>query len=188
LVSFIGSLYIWYAVQVHQTRYLIDVGISAETAALALGLVGLTGIVGQVMIGHLSDRIGREWAYTLAVIGFLATYACLYLLQRWPEAWLMYLMIGLQGFVGYGISTIFAATPADMFAGKNYGVIFGVLATAASAGAALGPWVTGIFFDIWGDYNVAFAVSSVLCVFSIATMWLAGPRKVRLVSGRIGVK
>ncbi|MFP6747195.1 MAG: MFS transporter [Alphaproteobacteria bacterium] len=185
MVSFFGALYIWYAVQVHQTRYLIDVGIRAETAALALGLVGLAGVAGQIAIGHLSDRMGREWAYTLALLGFLGTYGCLYLLRQWPEVWLMYLMVGLQGFLGYGISTVFAATPSDLFAGKHYGVIYGVRATAASAGAALGPWATGVFFDIWGNYDNAFAIAMVLCVFSIATMWKAGPRKIRLVPGQV---
>ncbi|MBT7979313.1 MAG: MFS transporter [Rhodospirillaceae bacterium] len=185
MLSFICTLYAWYAVQVHQTRYLIDVGITAETAALALGLVGLAGVMGQIVVGHLSDRMGREWAYTLALLGFLSTYGCLYLLRQWPEVWLMYLMIGLQGFLGYGVSTVFAATPADLFAGKHYGAIFGVLATAASAGAALGPWTTGIFFDIWGDYDLAFTLAMVLCLLAIATMWIAAPRKVRLVQGQV---
>ncbi len=185
MVSFVGALYVWYAAQVHQTRYLIDVGIGAETAALALGLVGLTGVVGQIAIGHLSDRMGREWAFTIALLGFLGTFACLYLLRQWPEAWLMYLMIGLQGFLGYGTSIVFAATPSDLFAGKHYGLIFGVLATAASAGAALGPWATGLFFDIWGNYDTAFVIAMVLCIISIAAMWIAGPRKVRLVPGQV---
>ena len=185
MVSFIAGLYVWYAVQVHQTRYLIDMGISAETAALALGLVGLTGVVGQISVGHLSDRIGREWAYTLALLGFLATYACLYLLQQWPELWLVYLMVGLQGFIGYGTSTVFAAIPADLFAGKQYGIIFGILATAASIGAAVGPWLTGLSYDIQGSYDRAFCLAMVVCLISIAAMWLAGPGRVRRVPGRI---
>ena len=185
MVSFIAGLFVWYAVQVHQTRYLIDMGISAETAALALGLVGLTGIVGQISVGHLSDRIGREWAYTLALLGFLATYACLYLLQQWPELWLVYLMVGLQGFIGYGTSTVFAAIPADLFAGKRYGIIFGIPATAASIGAAVGPWLTGLSYDIQGSYDRAFCLAMVVCLISIAAMWLAGPGRVRRVPGRI---
>jgi MFS family permease len=185
MASFIGALYIWYAVQVHQTRYLIDIGISAETAALALGLVGLSGVIGQIWIGHLSDRVGREWAYSVALLGFLGTYVCLYALRQWPEVWLMYLMVGLQGFLGYGTSTVFAATPADLFAGKHYGLIFGVLATAASAGAALGPWLTGLSFDIQGSYDRSFILAIVVCLISIAAMWLAAPRKVRRVAGRV---
>ena len=185
IVSFMAGLYVWYAVQVHQTRYLIDIGISAETAAFALGIVGLTGVAGQICVGHLSDRVGREWAYTLALSGFLATYGCLYILQQWPEIWLVYLMVGLQGFIGYGTSTVFAAIPADLFAGKQYGIIFGTLATAASIGAAVGPWLTGLSYDIQGNYDRAFCLAMVVCLISIAAMWLSGPGKVRCVPGRI---
>src|SRR5204863_3854711 len=41
--GFFAGLWAWYAVQVHQTRYLIDSGFDATTAALALGLVPFMG-------------------------------------------------------------------------------------------------------------------------------------------------
>ncbi|NQV55617.1 MAG: MFS transporter [Rhodospirillales bacterium] len=185
MLSFSSGLYAWYAVQVHQTRYLIDIGISAETAALALGLVGLTGIGGQIAIGHFSDRVGREWAWSLALMGFFLTYVCLFVLDTWPSQWLMYAMVGAQGFLGYGLASVFGAVPAELFAGKRYGIIFGVIGAASGAGAALGPWATGFFFDIWNGYIEAFLVAMGMCVISIAAMWIAGPRKVRLVAGRI---
>ncbi len=182
--SYISGLYAWYAVQVHQTRYLIDVGISADVAAVALGLVGLGGIFGQIAVGALSDRIGRELAWTLSVLGFLLTYVCLFILREQPSEWLMYVMVGLQGLVGYGMASVFAAVPADLFSGKKYGSIFGVLGGLSTIGAAAGPWATGVFFDIWGDYNNAFIIAIIICVFSAATMWLAAPRKVILTAGQ----
>lgn len=183
-VSFFSALYVWYAVQVHQTRYLIDVGISAEVAALALGLVGLTGVIGQIYIGALSDRIGRELSWTLALLGYLLTYICLFLLRIWPSEWLMYLMVGLQGFVGYGLAAVLASVPADLFAGKRYGSIFGLLGATTTMGAALGPWATGVFFDIWGNYDIAFVIAMTFCMVSIVAMWMAAPRKIILVAGQ----
>ncbi|MDA0240261.1 MAG: MFS transporter, partial [Proteobacteria bacterium] len=185
LIAFVSGLYAWYAVLVHQTRYLIDVGISAEAASVALGLVGLGGIVGQIGIGHLSDRIGREWAWTISLSGFMATYGCLLLLREFPSLWLMYVMVGSQGFIGYGLASVFGAVPSELFAGKRYGAIFGILGGAAGLGAAFGPFATGLLHDIVGNYVQAFVVAIAVCGLSIIAMWLAGPRKVRLVPGRL---
>ena len=184
ILAFVTSLYAWYAVQVHQTRYLIDVGISAEVAAVALGLVGLTGVFGQIAVGALSDRIGRELAWSLALMGYLLTYACLFILREWPSEWLMYVMVGLQGLIGYGLASVFGAVPAELFSGKRYGVIFGIIGACSSTGAAIGPWVTGVLFDIAGNYETAFILAMILCGISIAAMWIASPRKVILVAGR----
>ena len=184
IVAFATALYAWYAVQVHQTRYLIDIGTLPEVAALALGLVGVTGVVGQIIIGALSDRIGRETAWTIALLGFLLTYACLFLLQSYPSYWLMYLMVGLQGFIGYGLASVFGSVPAELFSGQNYGKIFGFIGGISNMGAAIGPWATGLFFDVTGNYSAAFIVAMILCVVSTFAMWMAGPRTIILVAGQ----
>ena len=184
-VSFTTGLYIWYAVLVHQTRYLIDLGFTPEIAALGLGLVGLTGIGGQIGIGYFSDRVGREWGWTISLLGFLLTYIMLILISIWSSLLLMYVMVCVQGFLGYGLASVFASVPAELFAGRRYGVIVGLLGAFGGAGAALGPWATGWLFDQMGNYEVAFLIAIVMCVISIVTMWLAGPRKVRLVAGRV---
>ena len=58
--GYFGALFSWYAVQVHQTKYLIEIGFRANEAAWVLGLVSLVAVPGQVALGHLSDRIGRD--------------------------------------------------------------------------------------------------------------------------------
>jgi sugar phosphate permease len=91
------GLYAWYAVQVHQTKYLIEVGFTPIVAAWALGLVSLAGIPGQIALGHLSDRIGREWVWTASSLGFVVCYLALILLQQSPTELLLYVMIAAQG-------------------------------------------------------------------------------------------
>ena len=65
-LGYFCGLYVWYAVQVHQTKYLLDIGFSANVAVWALGVVSLLGIPGQIWLGHLSDRIGREWIWAIS--------------------------------------------------------------------------------------------------------------------------
>ena len=188
MVCYVTGLYAWYSVQVHQTRFLIDIGITAESAAIALGLVGLTGIGGQIAIGHFSDRVGREWGWTLALIGYALTYSLLLVLEFVPEPWLVYAMVSAQGFLGYGLASIYGTVAAELFAGRRFGVIFGVLAAASGTAAGVGPFITGAFFDVQGDYRMAFGVAIIISFVSIFAMWMAAPRKVRLVAGQIGKK
>jgi MFS family permease len=184
-VGFLSSLFAWYAVQVHQTKYLIDIGFDARQAALALGLVGFTGIVGQIGLGHLSDRIGREWVWTISSLGFVGSYAVLLLLRDHPAPGLLYLMVGFQGILGHGLGAVFGAIPAELFQGRHYGTIFGTLSLASILGGALGPWVTGALHDRTGTYELAFWIAIASSLVSAGSMWLAAPRKVRLVAGRI---
>jgi sugar phosphate permease len=184
-LAFFCGLFAWYAVQVHQTRYLIEIGFRPELAAFALGLVGLAGVVGQIAIGHLSDRVGREWAWTVAALGFVICYLCLLALPAHPGAPLLYLMVGAQGLLGYGLATVYGAIPAELFQGERFGTIFGTLSSASILGAASGPWVAGLVFDRVGSYAPAFWLAIALCLVSIACIWLAAPRKVRLVAGRV---
>jgi predicted MFS family arabinose efflux permease len=184
-LAFFCGLFAWYAVQVHQTRYLLEIGFRPKLAAFALGLVGLAGVVGQIAIGHLSDRVGREWAWTVAALGFVICYLCLLALPARPGALLLYLMVGAQGLLGYGLATVYGAIPAELFQGERFGAIFGTLSSASILGAASGPWVAGLVFDRVGSYAPAFWLAIALCLVSIACIWLAAPRKVRLVAGRV---
>ena len=184
-LGFLGGLIAWYAVQVHQTKYLVEIGFTPEVAAWALGLVGFAGIFGQIVLGHLSDRIGREWVWTLACGGFALCYALL-LLMRWhPTPTLLYLMIAAQGMLGYGVASVFGAIPADLFQGPHYGTVFGTLSLAAIVGGAIGPWMAGALHDRTGDYVLAFWLAIAACVVSSAAIWLAAPRTVRVVAGRV---
>ena len=83
-VGYFCGLFAWYAVQVHQTKYLIEIGFSPTDAAWALGFVSLAGIPGQIALGQLSDRIGREWVWTVGALGFAICYAALLLLAVTP--------------------------------------------------------------------------------------------------------
>jgi MFS family permease len=180
------ALYAWYAVQVHQTKYLLEIGFTVETAAWALGLVGFAGIPGQIALGHLSDRIGREWVWSAGCLGFALCYGLLLLLADWPLPLLLYAMILAQGLLGYGITSVFGAIPAEIFQGRHYGQIFGCLGLAGVAGGALAPWLTGLIFDLTGRYTLAFWIAILGCCVSAAAIWIAAPRRVRLVAGRIG--
>ena len=178
------GLFIWYAVQVHQTKYLIEVGFAPSQAALALGLVSLVAIPGQIAFGHLSDRIGREWVWTIGNMGFVLSCLSLILLGEMPTATLLYAMVLAQGTLGYSMTSVMGAIPAEIFEGRHFGRIFGTAMVAAILGGAAGPWLAGALYDATGSYLPAFWIAAGCSTVSALAIWLAAPRKVRAVAGR----
>jgi len=185
MVGYFCGLFAWYAVQVHQTKYLVEIGFSPTDAAWALGVVSLAGIPGQIALGHLSDRIGREWVWTVGSLGFALCYLALLLLRHAPTPTLLYLMVVSQGMLGYGLTSVVGAIPAEIFQGRHYGTIFGTLMLASIVGGAAGPWVTGALYDATGSYTLAFSLAIGSSVLSAVAIWRAAPRAVRAVAGRV---
>jgi MFS family permease len=183
-IGYFGGLYIWYAVQVHQTQYLLDIGFSPAVAVWSLGAVSLLGIPGQILLGHLSDRIGREWIWSTGCAGFAICFAALIALKDFHALTLVYLMVFTQGALGYGLTSIMGAVVVEIFQGKHYGSIFGTIMIAALAGGAAGPLVTGVLHDLTGNYTLAFAIGIAMSGLSALAIWLAAPRRVRAVAGR----
>ena len=182
--GYFWGLFAWYAVQVHQTKYLVEVGFSPTHAAWALGLVSLVAVPGQIALGHLSDRIGREWVWTVGSLGFVFCLLALLVLRHAPTAALLYFMVASQGLLGYGLTSVIGAIPAEIFEGRHYGAVFGTLMLAAIGGGAAGPWVAGSLYDLTGSYTPAFWIAIGGSALSAVAIWVAAPRKVRAVSGR----
>ena len=161
------ALIAWYAVQVHQTKYLTEIGFSPLVAAWALGAVS-----------------GREWVWTAGCAGFAVCYAALIGLEQTPSTALLYVMVFTQGFFGYALTSVMGPIVVEIFEGPHYGSIFGTISVALISGGAAGPWIAGIIHDATGSYRLAFVLIIGCCVASAAAIWLAAPRKVRAVPGR----
>ena len=87
----------------------------------------------------------------------------------------LYSMVGAQGLLGYGLAAVFGAIPAELFPGKRSGTIVGTLNVTSNAGAACGPWLTGVLYDAPGTYGLGFVVAMGMSGVSILAMWIAAP-------------
>ena len=184
VVGYFCGGYVWYAVQVHQTKYLVEIGFSPMQAAWSLGLVAMVAIPGQIALGALSDRIGREICWTIASAGFAICYAALLGLAAGPSQVLLYVMVLSQGVLGYAYTNLMGPIVAEIYESRHFGSIFSIVIVSLLAGGALGPYVTGVLHDVEGTYTAAFTVALVLSVVGAIAIWFASPGKVRMVAGR----
>jgi MFS family permease len=182
--GFFLGLFIWYAIQMHQTRFLIDVGVSPTLAATALGMTAFCGIVGQIGMGALSDRIGREPCWTLSAIGFATASVAFMVMEGTPATWLMWVAVGAQGLLGYGLAALFGAVIAEIFAGKRLASIFAAISVSGNIGGGLGAWMMGAIHDASGSYRLGFALCFAASILSAICIRAAAPGKVRRVAGK----
>jgi MFS family permease len=94
-------------------------------------------------------------------------------------------MVLAQGFLGYSATAVLGPIVAEIYEGPHFGTIFGTLMLAAIVGGAAGPWITGLLHDHTGNYAAAFWIALGLSIVSAIAIFIAAPRKVRAVAGRI---
>ena len=186
IVGYFCAGYVWYAVQVHQTKYLVEIGFDPMEAAWSLGFVAMVAIPGQIALGALSDRIGREIVWAIASAGFAICYAALLALAAGPSRPMLYVMVLSQGVLGYAFTALMGPIVAEIYEGPHFASIFSIIMVALLAGGAMGPYATGLLHDIEGTYTAAFTVALVLSIVGAIAVWFASPGKVRMVAGRAG--
>jgi len=161
-----------YAISVHLVAYLVDIGFSKIYGATVTGLIGVLGFGGSILLGYISDHLGRAKSM---IIGFIFSglgVVFLILAGPFPGPLLLLAFIILFG-LGYGArGPVFAALASDLFSGKSLGRIYGLITLGVGLGEAVGPWVAGLLFDLTGSYGVPFA--SLLISFTISIALTAG--------------
>lgn len=171
------------SVMVHHVAYLTDREFDPMLGATVVGLVGIFGSLGKVFWGWASDRIGREAVYGLGMGCMALGIVVLSSVVDSSQIAGVYLYTMVFG-LGYGVfAPMTSSIAADLFQGKRFGSIYGVLYIGSSTGSAFGPWVSGMVFDLTRSYTAALAMAVCAAILSTGAIWLAGPRKVRLVPG-----
>jgi sugar phosphate permease len=165
----------------HQVYFFRDVGYSPMAAANIYSLFGVTFIIGT-LCSLFSDRIGRESVLIPSALLGAASVSLLFLIQDTSHPWLSILFAVLFG-LGLGpVGPVFFATAADLFQGKHFGAIFGVITTGFSLGGAIAPWLAGFLHDITNSYFPTFFIIAGSLVATAVLMWLIAPSKISPIS------
>ena len=150
-----------FLVLTHLVPHVTDIGFSAAEGATVLSLVGGTSIVGRVLLGTISDRIGRK---ATGIICALVQAGAIAWLAWSQQLWMLYLFALIYGLVYGGMTPSMAALISDTFGLRKIGAILGVLDVGFGLGAAIGPVVGGLIFDVSKSYFTAFLLGVVAMV------------------------
>jgi len=143
----------------HVVPHITDIGFSSIQAATFLSLNGIAVMAGMIIMGPVSDRIGKKITAVICAslpVGFV-------LLLVWAdELWILYLIAAVYGFARGGHGVAVTAMVGDTFGVTNIGKLMGVLGLGWAIGAGLGPVIGGLIFDKTGDYSLAFMIVAVV--------------------------
>ena len=164
-------------VLVHQVAAMVDAGFSREFGAWVLGLTGLFTTFTMVGMGALSDRIGSERAYTMGSLALVGGIVMILNLDGMSEIVVVSLYPPLFA-VGFGSRQgLYPTIAADIFHGRHFGSIIGLLALSIGTGAGVGPWLAGYLHDLSGSYASSCWIGIVLCGLSLVCIWIVAPSK-----------
>jgi len=159
---------------VHIVPHVTDMGFSPTSAANILAIIGGASILGVLIGGSLSDRIGGKQTYVISFI--LISVASLWLLQT-KEMWMLYIFTIIFGLSSGLQGPLQSPLMAKLFGLRSHGMVFGATDTFYAIGAAVGPYMAGYIFDITGSYQRVFLISAALGIVGLIFAALLRPTK-----------
>lgn len=161
------------AVIAHLAPLLMGRAVPASSAAIALSTLGVSGIIGRLITGHLLDRMHAP----LVSFGVLLVAGAGVVTVAYATSTAM----GIVGafLMGFGSGSEADVVPyliAKYFGRVRFSTLYGLTWTAYAVGGAIGPVLMGHAFDKWGTYLPGVVVLMALPCVLAAMLQLLLPR------------
>jgi MFS transporter, OFA family, oxalate/formate antiporter len=165
--------FLWFMYLLSATAGLMLIGHLPKIAATQAGwkagfylivVLSVFNAIGRVVVGSLSDKIGRS---TAMMIVFILQAANMFVFSFYDTIPLLILGAALAGLAYGALFTLFPTTTADFFGVKNLGVNYGIIFTGWGIAGIVGPMVAGLVNDATGTYTISYYVSGSLLIIAV---------------------
>ena len=147
-------------------------GITAAQAALLVGIMAVANFAGRLILGSLSDILGRHQI----VIGVMLLSALdMVFLSRVSGFGGFVVAIVMAGVCFGGTLAVFSALSSDTFGPKYNGINYSIIFTGYGIASIVGPNVATSIQSSSGSYSGAFlfaAVCSIVAAVLCLTAWM----------------
>ena len=135
-----------------------------SSAASLIAVIGISGAVAKLILGYLSDKVGRVRIMMLCSVIVGVGGVGMALVQNFS------LLVISTIFFGAGYGTIwpqYAASARDLFSEEHSGSVIGLWTLYHGLGSMLAPVIAGWSIDATGSYFWAFIMTIASAVFSL---------------------
>jgi len=156
----------------HLPSFFMDRGYSGEGAAGFMSLFGAAVIVGRLSCGVLIDRYFAPIVMSIFLTGMVVALALLGAVSNEAVYMLAAVLLGL----GFGAELdVMSYLVSRYFSFNRYAGIYAYVYSAFTVGAAVGPVLMGLCYDIAGNYIYGFWAFAVMAAISIGLVLMLGP-------------
>jgi len=159
----------------HIAPHTLDLGFSTTQAASMVSIIGGVSILGRLLMGFASDRIGSKRGMAICFFMLAVSLAWLEITR---ELWGLYLFVFVCGFAHGGFFGMITPLSAELFGTKALGAILGVVFFCGTIGGSISPVITGLIFDVTGSYEWAFLILIVVSFAGFILSLLLNPRSI----------
>ncbi len=136
---------------VHLIPHLTELGYSLEFAGLIVAIVTIMQLCGMVFGGIFGDRVSKRVIVVTAMLMHGGGALVLSVAVTTP---LVLVFAVLHGLAWGARGPLLGAWRADFFGSRSFGAIMGYSSIIVMFGAAGGPLLAGLLFDLLGDYTL----------------------------------
>ena len=160
-------------VSTHVVAFAQDRGVDAFLAGNLLALMGLTGLIGVVAGGAMSDRSGPIWPTALAFAARVAVFALVLVNQSELSVAIFALVFGATFLVTAPLTVVFVS---QSFGTRHLGALTGLITMVHQICGGIGAYLGAALFDAKGNYNAAFSIMLIVSALAaVLTLLLRRP-------------
>ncbi len=162
-------------VSTHVVAFAQDRGVDAFLAGNLLALMGLTGLVGVVIGGAVSDRSGPMWPTAVCFAARVVVFALVMVDQSTVSVAVFALVFGATFLVTAPLTVVFVQ---ESFGTRHLGALTGLITMVHQVFGGIGAYLGAALFDKAGNYQAAFAIMLGFTVLAtLLTLMLRRPRQ-----------
>ncbi len=154
----------------HVVYYAEGTGVQPMAAAFILSVIAVFNGLGRVSMGAISDEVGHLLLLGLACLA-MGSSAVMFNLSA-GLTWAFYLSGVVFGLAFGALLILYPVVTSDLFGIENMGANYGLLFSSYGIGGLLGPVIYGQLYDIIGDYNLIFLISTIGCSIAVGLVLL----------------
>jgi predicted MFS family arabinose efflux permease len=152
-------------VATHVVAFAQDRGVDGLLAGNLLAFMGLTGLIGLLATGLLSDRAGPAWTSALAFAARVAVFGLIAVDQSTLSIAVFALVFGATFLVTAPMTVLFVR---DHFGVKHLGALTGLITMVHQIFGGIGAWGGALIFDATGTYDAAFVLAPAVSALALA--------------------